>query len=165
MKRIIASLAAVTLMAGAAPAFAGEVYAPTGTITLAGNLHVNQAVSGTCAVSFTLSNDGTSASITNGTFSGDFPCTSISPSNFPWAVSVIATDSANNATKLRIHDLYATSSTGYCNGDVDVDWNNATGHATFVNASVPGVIGWVFPAACTLNGTLDSSPDATVHKY
>lgn len=58
MKRIIASLAAIAMMAGAAPAFAGTIVTPSpSTFTLTGAVTVSQSVTLNCMLTLNVAVD------------------------------------------------------------------------------------------------------------
>ncbi|MEG1453186.1 hypothetical protein [Brevundimonas sp.] len=161
MKRIIASLAAIAMMAGAAPAFAG--ISPTSTtVTLSGKLNVNQYLSGQCDTSFTLdvNSAGTGGSITGSNFGAGSPCSSISQSG-TWQVDYVGPGVAV------IRNLYVTTSAGWCQGDITVNVNNATGQVTIPSQTINGQIFGFLAANCTLDsdaasGHFTSSPALSV---
>lgn len=163
MKRIIASFAAATAVAVAAPALAGTPsFAPAGTdVTLSGNLAVSQTVSLNCTANFVIGVDaaGNAASLKSAALSGGFLglCGSVKfpqlPSN-PRPIEIVTPDasSVGDATRLRIVGLQVTTVSGSCTGDLEFNWNNTTKQASFVSSTITG--------GCNINGTLTSSNPA-----
>lgn len=161
MKRIIASLAAVAMLAGAAPALAGPVNVtpkPT-TFTLSGAVTVSQSVTLNCNLSLNVSVDASNnITITGGALTaGDSLCPSVVLTNFNWPTTVTAPAASGTgpATQLAVANFRANTLTGNCQGTLTVAWNNTTKQAT-INSTVPGTSVFA-PKACTIQGVLNSS--------
>jgi len=161
MKRIVSSLAAIAMLAGAAPALAGPVNVtpkPT-TFTLSGVVQVSQSVNLTCNLSLNVSVDASNnMNITSGSLSGgDALCPSVVLTNFSWPTTVTApaASASGPATQLAVANFRANTLTGNCQGTLTVAWNNTTKKAT-INSTVPGTS--LFASRpCTITGVLDSS--------
>lgn len=164
MKRIIASIATVAIMAAAAPAFAGDQnfqpHGTTQTITnTSGTLNVEQTVALSCSANFGLyfESDGKVAWLTSASLSGGFLglCGSVGFPNLAHEVQIVnpPASGSGDATVLRIRNFTVKTISGSCQGDVDFAWNNATKVATFNNVIIPGVSG----GNCKINGTLQAT--------
>lgn len=164
MKRIIASLAAVAALAVMPASASAQTFAPTSGSAITGQLSVNQYLSGTCDVTFSLgvSPDGSGAWIGAASFGTGSPCGSISGSNLAWPVYYQNTVGDNSY--LEINGLRVTTSAGYCNGNVQIVVHNPTGKVTIASQTIDGQIFGFLPANCTLGsvGQLTSSPPVSV---
>ena len=136
MKRIIASLAAVAMVAGAAPALAGIT--PTGTtVTLTGDLFVKQLLSSNCSATFVLdvNSTGSAGSITNVDLGTGTVCGGITP-NLPWAITWTGTGQG-------VIDVDATTSAGWCRGPLRVEMDSS-GKVVIPSGSSNEVPGQIF---------------------
>ncbi|WP_312813995.1 hypothetical protein [Brevundimonas sp.] len=161
MKRIIASLAAIAMMAGAAPAFAGTIVTPSpSTFTLTGAVTVSQSVTLNCMLTLNVAVDAAgNANITGGSLAPNSSalCSSVILANFNWPISATAPTSPSGAaaTQLSIANFRANTLTGNCAGTLVVAWDNTNKEAT-VNSTVPGTsLG--ASKACVIAGKLKSS--------
>ncbi|PLR27589.1 protein activator of alkane oxidation PraB [Caulobacter zeae] len=152
-----ASVLAAAILATAGFAAAGSASAatitPAGTgFTLSGDLTMSQSTTVECAVTLTgtTASDGSSASITGGSFAaGDWQCGwLVTPSSFPWSVTL------NGGSSITISGIGANSILGNCAGSITTNWS---GGVTFSGATIPGS-----PGTCSITGTLTSSPSLTV---
>ena len=157
MKRIIASLAAVAMVAGAAPALAGIT--PTGTtVTLTGELFVKQLLSSNCdaEIDLAVNSAGTAGSITRLDLAGGTVCSGISP-NLPWAVTLTGPNAG-------IIDVDANTSAGWCRGPLAVSYDPVTGKVIIPRTTANEVDGKIFgfiTEKCVIASNaphLDSSP-------
>ena len=161
MKRIATTLAAIAMLAGAAPALAGPVNVtpkPT-TFTLSGAVQVSQSVNLNCNLTLNVSVDASNnMNITSGALTaGDALCPSVVLTNFNWPTTVSAPNASGTgpATQLAVANFRATTLTGNCQGTLTVAWNNTTRQAT-INSTVPGTS--LFASRpCTITGVLNSS--------
>lgn len=167
MKRIIASIATIAIMAAAAPAFAGDQnFQPAGTTqtitNTSGTLNVEQTVNLSCSANFGLyfedhAGVGKVAWLTSASLSGGFLglCGSVGFPNLAHEVEIInpTASGSGDATMLRIRNFTVKTISGTCQGDVDFQWNNVTKVATFNNVTIPGVGG----SPCKINGLLTAT--------
>ena len=151
----IASAAVLAVAGFAAPAMAQSI-SPAGTsFVLSGALTLEQSTTINCNVSLngTVAADGSSATITGGSFSpGDWQCgLLVSPSGFPWTIT------PNGGGSITITNIGASSILGSCNGVITTNWNNGTSSVSFPGSTIPGS-----PNSCKITGTLTSSPGLTI---
>ncbi|WP_433948402.1 protein activator of alkane oxidation PraB [Brevundimonas diminuta] len=151
----IASAAVLAIAGFAAPAMAQSI-SPAGTsFVLSGALTLEQSTTINCNVSLngTVAADGSSATITGGSFSpGDWQCgLLVSPSGFPWTIT------PNGGGSITITNIGASSILGSCNGVITTNWNNGTSSVYFPTSTIPGS-----PNPCKITGTLTSSPGLTI---
>lgn len=161
MKRIIASLAAIAMMAGAAPAFAGDQnFEGHGTNNpLTGTLNVEQTVALTCNAVFNayFESDGkrawlTEADLTGGTLG---LCGLITFPGLAHEIEIVdpGAGSSGPATVLRIRNLTVGTLTSSCQGDALADWDGLNKTLKFNNVTIAGVGG---AKDCQINGVLSA---------
>jgi hypothetical protein len=155
-------LAAAALSAAGFAGFAGSASAqtispPGASFTLTGNLTLSQSTTVTCAVTLNgvVNSSGTGATITGGSFApGSWQCGwLVVPTGFPWAVTP-----GINPSRITVTGIAASSIAGSCSGTITAPWNNGPpSSVTFSSNSIPGS-----PNACTISGTLTSTPTLTI---
>lgn len=154
---VLAAAAALSV-AGLAGSASAMPISPAGTnVTLTGNLTLSQTTTVTCAVTLNgvVNAAGTGVTITGGSFApGSWQCGwLVVPTGFPWTVTP-----GTGPTRITVVGIAASSIAGSCSGTITAPWNNGPpSSVTFSNASIPGS-----PNACTISGTLTSSPTLTI---
>jgi hypothetical protein len=151
----IASAAVLAVAGFAAPAAAQSISPAGASFVLSGSLTLQQSTTINCDVSLngTVAPDGSSATITGGSFSaGDWQCGFlVSPSGFPWTIT------PNGGGSITITNIGASSILGSCNGVITTNWDNGTSSVSFPDSTIPGS-----PNSCKITGTLTSSPGLTI---
>lgn len=174
MKRIIASLSAIALIAAAAPALAGDQnFQPHNstqnlvTTSALGKLAVEQTVALNCDASFDIyfESDGkiawlTGADLTGGTL-GLCGLVSFPALAHEVLIETPGPSASGDATQLRIRNLTVGTLTSSCQGDVIAGWNNTTKVLTFNNAVLPGVGG---AKDCKINGQLQAGASVDIER-
>lgn len=174
MKRIIASLSAIAMIAAAAPALAGDqnfqphgTYQDLVTTSALGKLKVEQTVALNCDADFDIyfESDGKVAWLTGASLSGGTLglCGLVS---FPALAHEVLIETpgpagSGDATQLRIRNLTVGTLTSSCQGDVVADWDNNTKVLTFNNAVLPGVGG---AKDCKIHGKLQAGSSVDIER-
>ncbi|MBO6764312.1 hypothetical protein [Maricaulis sp.] len=136
-----------------APAMAEEFRPLNTNVDLDGTLTLSQSTTLDCDVDVSLSIDGNGdATVNSRSFSaGDWQCGIFVAPSGTWTV-----DPGPGTSKVTM-TVGASSILGSCSGTIQADFNNSTGVVTFNNVSIPGT-----PNACTINGSLSSTPQASI---